>query len=141
MYWSSSEQRVSQLHVLLGPMSHVACRPVIDSVLGEALDDPADIARINQRVKARSLDLLQADHVLAGVDTALWDLLGRRLGEPVWKLLGQTREGALRPLAHHDHDLVDAIRLVKPLPRVGHHRAPGDFQPEFRDAAVVRQRW
>lgn len=76
---------------LVGPMSHVACRPVIDSVLGEVLDDPADIARINQRVKARSLDLLQADHVLAGVDTALWDLLGKRLGEPVWKLLSQDR--------------------------------------------------
>ena len=29
---------------LVGPMSHVACRPVRDSVLGEALDDPADIA-------------------------------------------------------------------------------------------------
>jgi L-alanine-DL-glutamate epimerase-like enolase superfamily enzyme len=76
---------------LVGPMSHVACWPVKDSVLGEALDDPADIARINQRIKARSLDLLQADHVLAGVDTALWDLLGKRLGEPVWKLLGQKR--------------------------------------------------
>lgn len=76
---------------LVGPMSHVACRPVMDSVLGEALDDPADIARINQRIKARSLDLLQADHVLAGIDTALWDLLGKRLGEPVWKLLGQER--------------------------------------------------
>jgi len=72
-------------------MSHVACRPVNDSVLGEALDDPADIARINKRIKARSLDLLQADNVLAGVDTALWDLLGKRLGEPVWKLLGQKR--------------------------------------------------
>jgi len=76
---------------LVGPMSHVACRPVRASVLGEALDDPADIARITQRIKARSLDLLQADHVLAGVDTALWDLLGRRLSEPVWKLLGQSR--------------------------------------------------
>ena len=76
---------------LTGPMSHVACRPVKDSVLGEDIDDPADIARINQRIKARSLDLLQADHVLAGVDTALWDLLGKRLGEPVWKLLGQKR--------------------------------------------------
>ena len=76
---------------LVGPMSHVACRPVNDSVLGEPLDDPADIARINQQIKARSLDLLQADHVTAGVDTALWDLLGKRLGEPVWKLLGQNR--------------------------------------------------
>ncbi len=79
------------ISALVGPMSHVACRPVKDSVLGEALDDPADIARINKRIKARSLDLLQADHVLAGVDTALWDLLGKRLGEPVWKLLGQKR--------------------------------------------------
>lgn len=76
---------------LIGPMSHVACRPVKDSVFGEALNDPADIARINQQTKARSLDLLQADHVLAGLDTALWDLLGKRLGEPVWKLLGQKR--------------------------------------------------
>ena len=82
---------LSSIGALVGPMSHVACRPVNDSVLGEALDDPADIARINQRIKARSLDLLQADHVLAGVDTALWDFLGKRLGEPVWKLLGQKR--------------------------------------------------
>ncbi len=79
------------ISALVGPMSHVACRPVNDSVLGEALDEPTDIARINERIKSRSLDLLQADHVLAGVDTALWDLLGKRLGEPVWKLLGQKR--------------------------------------------------
>ena len=79
------------ISALVCPMSHVACRPVKDSVLDEALNDPADIARINQRIKARSLDLLQADHVLAGVDTALWDLLGKRLDEPVWKLLGQKR--------------------------------------------------
>ena len=79
------------ISALVGPMSHVACRPVKDSVLGETLDDPSDIARINQRIKARSLDLLQAGHVLAGVDTALWDLLGKRLNEPVWKLLGQKR--------------------------------------------------
>ena len=34
------------------------------------------------------MDLLQADHTLSGIDIALWDLLGRRLSEPVWKLLG-----------------------------------------------------
>ncbi|MDH3668704.1 MAG: mandelate racemase/muconate lactonizing enzyme family protein [Paracoccaceae bacterium] len=90
--WGESDASpLPSIGALIGPMSHVACRPVNDSVLGEALDDPADIARINQRIKARSLDLLQADHVLAGVDTALWDLLGKRLGEPVWKLLGQKR--------------------------------------------------
>jgi L-alanine-DL-glutamate epimerase-like enolase superfamily enzyme len=32
--------------------------------------------------------LLQADHTLSGIDIALWDLLGKKLGEPVYKLLG-----------------------------------------------------
>jgi L-alanine-DL-glutamate epimerase-like enolase superfamily enzyme len=71
------------------PMSHAACRPVRDSVLGQRLDEPADIARIGRLVRANSLDLLQAAHTLAGIDMALWDLIGKRLGEPVWRLLGQ----------------------------------------------------
>ncbi len=29
---------------------------------------------------------------IAGADIALWDLLGRRLGQPLWKLLGGSRE-------------------------------------------------
>jgi L-alanine-DL-glutamate epimerase-like enolase superfamily enzyme len=76
---------------LVAPMSHSACHPVQDSVLGERLDDIADVARIADRVRARSLDLLQADHTLSGVEMALWDLLGRRLSEPAWKLLGYAR--------------------------------------------------
>jgi L-alanine-DL-glutamate epimerase-like enolase superfamily enzyme len=84
---------------LVCPMSHSACHPVQDSVLGERLDEIADIARIGDRVRARSLDLLQADHTLSGIDMALWDLLGRRLGEPVWRLLGYRRAFAKLPYA------------------------------------------
>ncbi|MFO0912550.1 MAG: mandelate racemase/muconate lactonizing enzyme family protein [Pirellulales bacterium] len=70
------------------PMSHSACKPVSASVLGERLESADDIRRIHQQVRANSFDLLQADHVLSGIDIALWDLLGRRLGEPVYRLLG-----------------------------------------------------
>ena len=70
------------------PMSHSACKPVSASVLGQRLDSTDDILRINALVRARSADLLQADHTLSGIDVALWDLLGKRLGEPVWRLLG-----------------------------------------------------
>jgi L-alanine-DL-glutamate epimerase-like enolase superfamily enzyme len=79
------------------PMSHSACKPVQASVLGQPIDDVADIQRIGDRVRGQSLDLLQADHVLSGIDMALWDLLGKRLSEPVYRLLGYKTAYAKMP--------------------------------------------
>jgi L-alanine-DL-glutamate epimerase-like enolase superfamily enzyme len=70
------------------PMSHSACKPVSASVLGQKLESPEDIRRINRLVRANSLDLLQADHTLSGIDIALWDLLARKHEVPVFQLLG-----------------------------------------------------
>jgi L-alanine-DL-glutamate epimerase-like enolase superfamily enzyme len=84
---------------LVCPMSHSACKPVQASVLGAPIDDPADIRRVGDAVRASSLDLLQAEHTLSGIDMALWDLLGRRLGEPVWRLLGWRRSHPKTPYA------------------------------------------
>lgn len=81
------------------PMSHSACKPVRDSVLGQHLNDIDDIRRIGDLVRANSLDLLQAEHTLSGIDTALWDLLGTRLGAPVYELLGMGRAHPKRPYA------------------------------------------
>lgn len=76
---------------LVCPMSHSACKPVSASVLGEKIESPADIERMHQRVRMNSMDLLQADHTLSGIDMALWDLLGRVRGESVYRLLGFER--------------------------------------------------
>lgn len=73
------------------PMSHSTCHPVLDSVIGEPIDGPEDISRISRRVQRRSLDLLQAPHAFSGVEIALWDLLGKARGEPVYALLGYQR--------------------------------------------------
>lgn len=73
---------------LICPMSHSASKPVLASVLGMPIDSPEDIARIHTLVQQNSMDVLQADHALSGIDIALWDLLGQRYGQPVWKLLG-----------------------------------------------------
>ncbi|HLV85873.1 MAG TPA: mandelate racemase/muconate lactonizing enzyme family protein [Candidatus Sulfotelmatobacter sp.] len=70
------------------PMSHGACRPVGASVLGQSVESPDDIRRIAAQIEWDSMDLLQAPHTWSGVEIALWDLLGKKLGEPVWKLLG-----------------------------------------------------
>jgi L-alanine-DL-glutamate epimerase-like enolase superfamily enzyme len=80
-------------------MSHSACHPVRDGVLGAPLDTPEDIRRINARVRELCFDLLQADHTLSGIDIALWDVLARRRGEPVWALLGNERTAPKRPYA------------------------------------------
>ncbi|MGI8484795.1 MAG: mandelate racemase/muconate lactonizing enzyme family protein [Thermomicrobiales bacterium] len=81
------------------PMSHSACKPVCASVVGQTLDDISDIQRIGDLVRANSLDLLQADHTLSGIDIALWDLLGKRLQAPVWELLGAKSAFPKRPYA------------------------------------------
>src|SRR5829696_4671871 len=84
---------------LVCPMSHSACKPVRDSVLGQTLDDTADIDRIGDLVRANSLDLLQAPHTLSGIDIAMWDLLGRRFETPVYQLLGYERAEPRLPYA------------------------------------------
>ncbi len=81
------------------PMSHSACKPVKDSVLGQNLETPQDIERINRLVGANGLDLAQTAHTLSGIDIALWDLLGQHREEPVYRLLGAKASHAKRPYA------------------------------------------
>lgn len=70
------------------PMSHSACKPLKYSIEGKNINSAEDIYRITAEVRENSLDLLQADHTLSGIDIALWDLLGKQLEQPVYKLLG-----------------------------------------------------
>ena len=83
----------------IAPMSHSACKPLSVSVLGQPLNDIADIYRIGDLVRADSQDILQTDHTLSGIDMALWDLLGKKLSEPAWKLLGYERAYPKLPYA------------------------------------------
>ena len=82
---------------LVCPLSHGSCQPVQDSVLGQNLNTPSDIQRISQIVAYQSMDLLQAAHTYSGIEMALWDLLGKSLNEPVWKLLGYDHSFAKNP--------------------------------------------
>ena len=81
------------------PMSHGACQPVSASVLGHVLDGPRDIAAIAADVAYNSMDVLQAAHTFSGIEMALWDILGKARGEPVWKLLGYQASHPKTPYA------------------------------------------
>ena len=81
------------------PMSHLACKAVRDSVLGYNIDDPDDIVRLGEVVRANGLDIAQTDHTFSGIEIALWDLLGKQRGQPVYELLGYPRAFAKTPYA------------------------------------------
>ena len=83
----------------VAPMSHSACKPILASVLGESLESVADVARIGEKVRANSFDLLQMDHTLSGIDIALWDLMGKKMGLPAWQLVGYQRSYRKKPYA------------------------------------------
>ena len=70
------------------PMSHYACKSVRDAVVGQRIETPEDIVKLGHAVRAAGLDIAQTDHTWSGVEIALWDLLGKRLDEPVYRLLG-----------------------------------------------------
>jgi L-alanine-DL-glutamate epimerase-like enolase superfamily enzyme len=98
--WGECEASpLSSIASAICPMSHSNCYPVLESVLGQHLNDISDIFRINNLVRKQSLDVLQADHTLSGIDSALWDLMGRKLQVPVYELLGYPKAYPKTPYA------------------------------------------
>ncbi|MDI6912539.1 mandelate racemase/muconate lactonizing enzyme family protein [Nocardioides sp.] len=98
--WGECEASpLTSIASFVAPLSHSACHPVANSVVGQRLDDVDDISRIAAEVRARSLDLLQAEHTLSGIEIAMWDLLGRRQERPVWQLLGYEQSSPKTPYA------------------------------------------
>lgn len=81
------------------PMSHSACKPLKHALEGMSIESVEDIYRISASVHENSLDLLQANHTLSGIDIALWDILGKKLNEPVYKLLGYKKPYPKLPYA------------------------------------------
>lgn len=81
------------------PMSHGACKSVQDVVLGWDLNEPADISALAEAVEHQCMDLLQAPHTFSGIEIAMWDILGHKYNEPVYKLLGYDRGYPKKPYA------------------------------------------
>ncbi len=113
------------------PMSHSACKPLSASVLGQRIDAVEDIRGINALVRANSFDLLQADHTLSGIDVALWDLLGKRMGQPIYRLLGYQQ--AYPKLAYASQlfgdDPETTCRKAKAVARAGFRAAKFGWGP------------
>jgi L-alanine-DL-glutamate epimerase-like enolase superfamily enzyme len=69
------------------PPSHSNIINIRESLLGQKLETPDDIRRLHAQAQRNALDLLQFPHAYSAADLGLWDLLGKHLGEPVFRLL------------------------------------------------------
>jgi L-alanine-DL-glutamate epimerase-like enolase superfamily enzyme len=98
--WGECEASpLTSIAAFVTPRSHGVCQPVSASILGERVDSVADIRRLSEALGRNSMDLLQAAHTWSGIEIALWDLIGRKLEEPVWKLLGYDKNFPKLPYA------------------------------------------
>ena len=73
--------------------ARAVAKPAIEQFYAPVLlgQDPLDIATLHRRLMGLSQVTGPAGSlavVVAGVDIALWDIKGKALGQPIWKLLG-----------------------------------------------------
>src|SRR5262245_13785734 len=69
------------------PMSHANIINIRESLLGETLEGPQDVVRLHARATRQGMDIQQVHHAYSAADVALWDVVGKHLGQPVYKLL------------------------------------------------------
>jgi L-alanine-DL-glutamate epimerase-like enolase superfamily enzyme len=81
------------------PMSHGNIISIRESLLGETLDSPDDVRRLHAKALRNGSDIEQIDHAYAGADIALWDAVGKKLGQPVYRLLGGKKAHPKTPYA------------------------------------------
>jgi L-alanine-DL-glutamate epimerase-like enolase superfamily enzyme len=81
------------------PMSHGNIISIRESLLGETVDAPDDVRRLHAKALRNGSDIQQIDHAYSGADIALWDLAGKSLGQPVYRLLGGKKSHPKKPYA------------------------------------------
>lgn len=85
--------------VYVCPMSHGNIINIRESLLGERIDGVDDIRRLHAKVLRNGLDIQHIHHAYSAADIALWDLVGKKLGKPVYRLLDDAPAVAKRPYA------------------------------------------
>ncbi len=74
--------------IIEAPVSHKICRGLAECVLGQ---DPFEIDRLIHRMLEGSIFFGRqgaAIQAMSGIEIALWDIMGKAVGRPVYQLLG-----------------------------------------------------
>lgn len=82
-----------------GPYSHTITTGLAELLIGE---DPFETEYLWHKMYRRNIYSGRAGigfHAISGIDIALWDIKGKALGQPIWKLLGGGFHQRIRPYA------------------------------------------
>ena len=85
--------------VIEAPMSHDTACGLKELLVGE---DPFEVEKLWRKMYKGSFYYGRrgaAIHAISGIDIALWDIMGKVLNKPVWKLLGGSLEKSIRVYA------------------------------------------
>lgn len=124
--------------VIEAPMSHTLVSGLKALLVGE---DPLDIARLWALMYERTLYFGREGAVIqamAGIDLALWDIKGKFLRQPVWKLLGGRYRDKLRVYSSNmfqftPRETADRVRAARDE---GFTAAKFGWEPFGRDPKV-----
>ncbi|RKU33308.1 mandelate racemase, partial [Candidatus Poribacteria bacterium] len=138
------------LAVYCCPMSHGNIINIRTSLIGEALESPDDVVRLSEKTLRNGLDIQQIEHAYSGAEIALWDLVGQKLGKPVYRLLAEMSGTADTPYSKQPYASVlfggtpeETYHIAAELRRQGYRAAKFGWGPmgkfgEANDIALVR---
>ncbi len=143
--WGESDASpLVSLAAYICPMSHGNIINLSESLLGETIDTPDDVRRLHFKAHRRAMDIEQVDHAQSAADIALWDVLGKKLGKPVYALLGYERTYPKLPYCSvlFGDDPEATYRIAKGIRDEGYRAAKFGWGPmgenEETDIALVR---
>ena len=118
---------------------------IVDTVLREVLvgQDPSDIEGLWARMYRATLPFGRkglAVMALSGVDLALWDLAGKRVGRPVYELLGGLKHPEIPAYASIDAVVTDEVERGFRHVKLHLNRHPGDVPESIEAVRAARDK-
>ena len=138
------------LAVFCCPMSHGNIINIRTSLIGETVNCSEDILRLSDKVLRNGLDIQQIQHAYSGAEIALWDIVGKKFGKPIYRLLAElsNSSGITHPKRPYASVLFgdtpeDTFQLAKDLCERGYSAAKFGWGPmgkfgEDNDISLVR---
>ena len=132
------------------PMSHGNIINIRTSLIGQTISSAENILRLSEKVLRNGLDIQQIQHAYSGAEIALWDILGKRLDKPVYRILAEMSDSSFTAHLKLPYASVlfgdtpeDTFQLAKKLHERGYRAAKFGWGPmgkfgEENDIALVR---